>query len=291
MPHLKADRRPQVVGFYNQQFLTAAGIASSGLSDVLSAAASAAAPAKRAAPAAVSVGTLSGETIALVNPQKNYAQFLLRALLPMIIHVVITLAAGYSVGSEFRRRDGRAWLESAGGDPVVALVGKLAPLFGIFFLMMLAESFFLEGAMQISFKGDVPLMLAAGSLLETLRDYDRDFGQVRFSALLCDEAQKIKTPGVRITDAAKAMNAEFRLATNVLRDPRPRWWASSGRPKSGWKGRRLGGLSKTACPFTGTLAAPRMVVVLLQCRQSHGAINAPAQMPACASCAVRSSAS
>ena len=32
---LKAGRRPQVVGFYNQQFLTAAGIASSGLSDSL----------------------------------------------------------------------------------------------------------------------------------------------------------------------------------------------------------------------------------------------------------------
>ena len=42
---LKAERRPQVVGFYNQQYLTAAGIASSGLSDSLAAAAaSAAAP-------------------------------------------------------------------------------------------------------------------------------------------------------------------------------------------------------------------------------------------------------
>src|SRR5215472_18480076 len=47
---LKADRRPRVVGFYNQQFLTAAGIASSGLNDTLSAAAAVAAPAKRAAP-------------------------------------------------------------------------------------------------------------------------------------------------------------------------------------------------------------------------------------------------
>jgi ABC-2 type transport system permease protein len=162
---LKADRRPQVVGFYNQQFLTAAGIASSGLSDTLSAAAAAAAPARRAAPAPASIGTLAGETIALVNPQKNYAQFLLRALLPMIIHVVITLAAGYSVGSEFRRRDARAWLESAGGDPVVALAGKLAPLFGIFFLIMLAEPLFLEGVLQIHFQGDVPLMVAAASLL------------------------------------------------------------------------------------------------------------------------------
>jgi ABC-2 type transport system permease protein len=162
---LKANRRPQIVGFYNQQFLTAAGIASSGLSDTLSAAANVAAPANRAAPAPASIGTLASETIALVNPQKNYAQFLLRALLPMIIHVVITLAAGYSVGSEFRRRDARAWLESAGGDPVVALVGKLAPLFGIFFLIMLAEPLFLEGVLEIPFKGDLPLMVAAGSLL------------------------------------------------------------------------------------------------------------------------------
>jgi ABC-2 type transport system permease protein len=162
---LKAERRPQVVGFYNQQFLTAAGIASSGLNDALSAAAAVAAPAKRAARAPVSIGTITAETIALVNPQKNYAQFLLRALLPTIIHVVITLAAGYSVGSEFRRRDARAWLESAGGNPIVALAGKLAPLFGIFFLIMLAEPLFLEGVLQIPFRGDLPLMVAAGSLL------------------------------------------------------------------------------------------------------------------------------
>ena len=162
---LKAERRPQVVGFYNQQFLTPSGIASSGLNDALSAAAAAAAPAKRAAPAPASIGTLTSETIALVNPQKNYAQFLLRALLPTIIHVVITLAAGYSVGSESRRRNSREWLESAGGDPIVALVGKLAPLFGIFVLIMLAEAFFLEGVLKVPFRGDVPMMVAAGSLL------------------------------------------------------------------------------------------------------------------------------
>ena len=162
---LKAQRRPQVIGFYNQQFLTAAGIAASGLSDTLSAAASVAAPARRGGPAPASVGTLAGETIVLVNPQKNYAQFLLRALLPMILHVVMTLAAGYSVGSEFRRRDARAWLESAGGNPVTALVGKLAPLFGIFFLISFAVPLFLEGVLHIPFKGDVPLMIATGSLL------------------------------------------------------------------------------------------------------------------------------
>lgn len=47
---------------------------------------------------------------------------------------------------------------------------------------------------------------------ETLRDYDRDFASIEFSAALFDEAQKIKTPGVRLTDAAKAMNCAFRVA-------------------------------------------------------------------------------
>ncbi|MCS6931832.1 MAG: DEAD/DEAH box helicase, partial [Acetobacteraceae bacterium] len=62
---------------------------------------------------------------------------------------------------------------------------------------------------------DVTALAAADWVLttyETLRDYDRDFGSIRFAALLFDEAQKIKTPAVRVTDAAKAMNAEFRIA-------------------------------------------------------------------------------
>src|SRR5262249_28870033 len=119
---IKAENRPQVVAFYNQQFLTAAGIASSGLSDSLTTAA------KRAvvpvAPKVSRIGSLVAETIGLVNPQRNYAQFLLRTLLPMVVHVVIALAAGYAVGSEFRRRNVRVWLACAGGNLIVALAGK-----------------------------------------------------------------------------------------------------------------------------------------------------------------------
>jgi hypothetical protein len=57
------------------------GVASSGLSDSLSAATRSAA--ERAAPKAARIGSLVPETIALVNPARNYAQFLLRTLLPM----------------------------------------------------------------------------------------------------------------------------------------------------------------------------------------------------------------
>jgi ABC-2 type transport system permease protein len=160
---LKAERRPQVVAFYNQQFLTAAGVAASSLSDSLNAAvADAVAP---AAPMPSRIGALTAETIVLVNPEKNYAQFLLRTLLPMVLHVIVAIAAGYAVGSEFRRRSMRSWLACAGGNPIVALAGKLAPLFVIFFLVMLSEPLILEGALGISFKGNLPMMVVSASLL------------------------------------------------------------------------------------------------------------------------------
>ena len=162
---LKAERRPQVVAFYNQQFLTAAGVASSGLSDSLAAATASAASTARGAPKASPIGSLVAETIVLVNPQRNYAQFLLRTLLPMVLHVVIALAAGYTVGSEFRRRSMRTWLACAGGNPIVALAGKLAPLFAIFVVIMLMVPLILEGLLGISFRGDAPMMVAAGMLL------------------------------------------------------------------------------------------------------------------------------
>src|SRR5262245_33080975 len=159
---LKAERRPQVVAFYNQQFLTASGIAASGLGDSLSAAVKAAVV--RAAPKPSRIGALVAETIVLVNPQRNYAQFLLRALLPVVVHVIIAIAAGYAVGSEFRRRSMRAWLACAGGNPIVALVGKLAPLFAIFFVIMLTVPLILEGLLGVAFKGNVPMIVVAAPL-------------------------------------------------------------------------------------------------------------------------------
>src|SRR5262249_37150882 len=116
------------------------------------------------APKPSRIGSLVAETIVLVNPQRNYAQFLLRTLLPVVIHMIIAIAAGYAVGSEFRRRSMRAWLACAGGNPIVALAGKLAPLFAIFFVIMLTVPLILEGMFGIAFKGDVPMIIIAASL-------------------------------------------------------------------------------------------------------------------------------
>ena len=192
---LRAERRPQVVAFYNQQFLTAAGVAASSLSDSLTTAVQRAAA--RAAPKAATVGALVAETIVLVNPARNYAQFLLRALLPMVLHVVIAISAGYAVGSEFRRRSMNVWLACAGGNPIVALAGKLAPLFGIFFVFMLSVPLLLEGLLGIPFRGDVPMMMISGVLLIV--------GYLALGALLqlvvCDLAMGLGLTGLIVSPA------------------------------------------------------------------------------------------
>ena len=46
---------------------------------------------------------------------------------------------------------------------------------------------------------------------ETLRNYQHSFGRIEWSVAVFDEAQKIKNPAARITDAALAMNIDFCL--------------------------------------------------------------------------------
>ena len=162
---LVSRKRPQIVVFYNRQFFTPGNNASSSLSSAI-AAATATLSSKSAAKTPTFVpGSLVVEQYVLTNPALNYAQFLLRAILPTILHVVTAISAGYAVGSEFSSRSRRAWLATAGGSPLAALVGKLTPLFGIFLLMMVVAAGIVHGVYAVPFRGDSIMMGAAACLL------------------------------------------------------------------------------------------------------------------------------
>lgn len=47
---------------------------------------------------------------------------------------------------------------------------------------------------------------------ETLRDYEFSLARVNWGVVVCDEAQKIKNPAAFVTQAAKALRADFRVA-------------------------------------------------------------------------------
>ncbi len=123
---LQSEKRPQIVVFYNRQYLTPGNNASSAISGAINAAT--ASLAKSGPSSTFRPGAIAIEQYTLTNPALNFAQFLLRAVLPTVLHVVVAISAGYAVGSEFSRRSRRAWLKAAGGSPLAALFGKLAPL-------------------------------------------------------------------------------------------------------------------------------------------------------------------
>ena len=154
-----SGRRPQIVIFFNKQFFTPGNVASSSLQAAVSAAV--AQLPTSAAGSAFAPGPLVVEQYVLTNPALNYAQFLLRAILPTVLHIVIAISAGYAVGSEFGARSVREWLATAGGSTVLALVGKLAPYLGIFLIMMAAGLGIIHGLFQIPFRGDPVLVGAA----------------------------------------------------------------------------------------------------------------------------------
>lgn len=159
---IEAGKRPQIVIFHNKQFFTPGNVASAALTAALSAA-MAELP-KAPGRSGYSPGPLVVEQYVLTNPAMNYAQFLLRAILPTVLHVVIAIAAGYAVGSEFGRRNLGEWLSTAGGDPLTALVGKLAPYFGIFVLLLVVEALTIHDGFGVPFRGNSTLTGVAGCL-------------------------------------------------------------------------------------------------------------------------------
>ncbi|HEX9525104.1 MAG TPA: ABC transporter permease [Reyranella sp.] len=159
-----AGKRPQVVIFYNKQYFTPGNVASSALAAAVSAG-TADLPVTPAGSTGFAPGPLVVEQYVLTNPALNYAQFLLRAILPTVLHIVVAIAAGYAVGSEFSSRSMGEWLEAAGGDPLTALVGKLAPYFGIFVLLLIAAGLTVHRGYEVPFRGSAALTGAAGCLL------------------------------------------------------------------------------------------------------------------------------
>jgi len=162
---LVARQRPKIVVLYNRQYFTPGNSASAAISNAVAAATATLPHASPANNGTFAPGSLVVEQYVLTNPALNYAQFLLRAVLPTVLHVVTAIAAGYAVGSEFSRRSLRAWLKAAGGSALTALIGKLAPLFAIFVMMMVADAGIIHGLYDVPFRGDSVLMGAAACLL------------------------------------------------------------------------------------------------------------------------------
>jgi ABC-2 type transport system permease protein len=163
---LLSGRAPRPVAFTNTQYFTPGNNAAKSIRDAVSAASAAVAPARQVVGHRTEPGPgLVSEEYVLANPALNYAQFLLRAVLPTVLHVVIAISAGYAVGSEFRRRSLREWWDLSGHSITTALVGKLLPYYVVLMLMFVLMVGILDVWLGVSFRGNAVLTAVSATLL------------------------------------------------------------------------------------------------------------------------------
>ncbi|HWJ86616.1 MAG TPA: ABC transporter permease [Pelagibacterium sp.] len=167
---VRARRSPEVVVFYNNQFMTPGSTVARGVQTAL---------ANVSASIGVSMRVGQGETVhqameaanpipvqqsPLFNPTLDYVHFLLAALMPAVLQIFICAATAYAVALE-RQKPGGLWIMlRLGGGMVPAMLGKLLPYTAIFAAVLAAGDALLFYVYGTPFNGSMPLYLAGGLL-------------------------------------------------------------------------------------------------------------------------------
>ena len=116
-----AGRRPEVVFFYNTQTLTTGNLTARGVNAAVPTAAAGIRLALRSAQgepldfAEADLQPIPVQTHALFNPTLNYVFFLLTALIPSVLQVVMVTTSAYSVGLDVETPYRLRILRSLGG--------------------------------------------------------------------------------------------------------------------------------------------------------------------------------
>ena len=98
------------------------------------------------------------------NPWANYNIYLSTTMVPGVLMVFIFLLTPYSIGTELKFKRSRQWIKMAGGNPHIALIGKLLPQTLIFLTMMYAFEFYVFYCLGFPHPGGVVPILLLGLL-------------------------------------------------------------------------------------------------------------------------------
>ena len=98
------------------------------------------------------------------NPWANYNIYLSAIMVPGVLMLFIFLITPYSIGTELKFRRSREWMMLAGGNPHVALIGKLLPQTLIFLTIFYLFEFYVFGILNFPHPGGVGVILLLGLL-------------------------------------------------------------------------------------------------------------------------------
>ena len=154
-----AGRRPEVVFFYDNQHMTVGGILARGATSAVGEAGAGVRVALRnsqgepveIAQAAITPIPIQSNT--LFNPALNYAHFLLAALLPAVLQIIVVTTSAYSVGLDIEGRYRLVTLRRLGGGLWPALFGKLVPHTLVFLVIYGLADSILFGYLEMPLRG------------------------------------------------------------------------------------------------------------------------------------------
>jgi ABC-2 type transport system permease protein len=165
-----SGRRPEVVFFYNTQKMTPGNLVLRGVSNAVVTAAAGIKISLRTSegqPAEIATADLTPipvQTNALFNPTLNYVHFLLAALLPSLLQIVIVTTSSYSAGLDIETGHRLRTLRRLGGGLWPALAGKLLPYTLIYLSLLLVIDSILFRFFDLPLHGSGSLLLFAGIL-------------------------------------------------------------------------------------------------------------------------------
>lgn len=167
---LLAGRRPEIVFFYNTQKMTAGNLVMRGVASAVPTVAAGARIGWREAQgqfpeaAQAALMPIPVQTHALFNPTLDYSHFLLAALVPSLLQIIMVTATAYAVGLDTDTRHRLRVLRRLGGGLWPAVAGKLLPYTLLFLGLLGIADAVLFGGFHLPLRGSGPLLLLADLL-------------------------------------------------------------------------------------------------------------------------------
>ncbi|MDM9627794.1 ABC transporter permease [Rhizobium sp. S152] len=172
--HLERDvfagRRPEVVFFYNTQTLTTGNLTLRGVSAAIPSVEAGIRLQLRTAEgqpldlALADLAPVSVQVNPLFNPTLNYAHFLLAALLPSVLQVIIVTTMTYTVGRDAATPHRFHVMRRLGGGLWPAIAGKILPYTVLFLAVLGISDAVLFGLLEMPLRGERFILLLAATL-------------------------------------------------------------------------------------------------------------------------------
>ncbi|KWV60070.1 ABC transporter permease [Rhizobium altiplani] len=163
-------RRPEVVFFYNTQTMTSGNLVLRGVNSAVPAVAAGIRLSLRTAEgqpleaAQAALAPIPVQVNPLFNPTLNYAHFLLAALLPSVLQVIVVTTMAYAVGLDVETSHRLRVLRRLGGGLWPAMAGKILPYTLLFLVVLGIADWVLFGVLGMPLRGNRYLLILAGIL-------------------------------------------------------------------------------------------------------------------------------